>query len=76
MAEAMGQAQAGGDPADALWRLVCAFRQRAPAPKIVGLARGLSDDCQMCSSAQQALLDACLLGPATAALPPGKDYLR
>ncbi|KAL4447665.1 hypothetical protein ABPG75_004884 [Micractinium tetrahymenae] len=61
-------------PADQLWRLVCAFRQRAPASTVVDLARRTTDAGVLGDAAQQALLSACLLSPVAAMLPTDAEY--
>lgn len=63
-------------PAERLWQLICTFRQRGPAPAVVGLARALTSDGLLGGEAQQALLSACLLSPTAAMLPVDAEYKR
>lgn len=63
-------------PADRLWHLICVFRQRGPAPAVVGLARALTSEGVLGLAGQQALLSACLLSPAAAMLPIDAEYKR
>ncbi|KAL4428674.1 hypothetical protein ABPG77_009780 [Micractinium sp. CCAP 211/92] len=63
-------------PAERLWQVICTFRQRGPAPALVGLARALTSSGLLGGEAQQALLSACLLSLTAAMLPVDEEYKR